>query len=73
MDLITSRSELVVPSRKLAACSDPDDDIFVECADAVRADFLITGNAKHFPRYWRNTKVINARELLDIIGPHLEL
>ena len=71
MELIGSHSRLVAPSRKLAVCHDPDDDIFVECADAARADYLITGNAKHFPVYWRNTKIINARELLDIIGPHL--
>lgn len=71
IDLISGRSQLVIPARKLAVCHDPDDDVLVECADAARADFLITGNQKHFPRYWQNTKIINARELLDIIGPHL--
>lgn len=69
--LITGRSSLVVPTRKLLVCPDPDDNIFLECAEASRADYLITGNLKHFPSYWRNTKVINARELVNIIGPHL--
>lgn len=73
LDLITSRSRLVVPGPKLAVCHDPDDDIFLECAEAARADYLITGNTKHFPRYWRNTKIINARELLDVVAPHLPL
>lgn len=73
IELITLRSQLVAPACKLAVCPDPDDDIFVECADAARADYLVTGNIKHFPRYWRNTKVINARGLLDIIGPHLPI
>ena len=73
IDLITSRSRLVVPTSKVTVCPDPDDDIFVECAEAARADYLITGNIRHFPRYWRSTKVINARALLDIIGPHLLL
>lgn len=71
MNFITKRSQLVVPARKLAVCHDADDDIFVECADAARADYLITGNTRHFPRYWQNTKIINAREFLDIISPHL--
>ncbi len=71
MDLITSRSRLVVPGSKLAVCHNSDDDIFLECAETARADYLITGNTRHFPRYWRNTKIINARELLDVIAPHL--
>ena len=69
--LIASRSQSVLPRRKLAVCRDPDDDIFLECAEAAEADYLITGNQKHFPPYWRNTKIINARELLRIIAPHL--
>ncbi len=71
LGLITSRSRRVMPARKLAVCHDPDDDIFLDCADAARADYLITGNARHFPAYWKNTKIINARELMNIIGPHL--
>lgn len=73
LDLIAGRSRLVVPTRKLTVSGDPDDNVFVECADAARADYLITGNTKHFPKYWRNTKIINARELLNIIGPHMPL
>lgn len=71
IELITSRSRIVEPSHRISAAADPDDNIFLECAEAARADYLITGNLRHFPRYWRNTKVINARELLDIISPHL--
>ena len=71
IDLISERSHMVAIARRLTVCHDADDDMFVECAAAARADFIVTGNAKHFPRYWQNTKIINARELLDIIGPHL--
>lgn len=71
MHLITSRSQKVVPPRKLAVCRDPDDNIFLECAEAAEADYLITGNKKHFPSFWQKTKVINARELMEIIAPHL--
>ena len=73
LGLIDQRGRLVRPGRKLAVCRDPDDDIFLECAEAARADYLITGNKKHFPAYWQMTKVVNARELIDIIAPHLPI
>ena len=70
--LIGSRSKIVQPSKAIAVCHDPDDDKFVECADEVRADYLVTGNQRHFPKFWKNTKVINSRELIEIIAPHLK-
>jgi putative PIN family toxin of toxin-antitoxin system len=69
--LVNARSRLVVPKRKLTVCRDADDDIFLECAEAGRADYLITGNKRHFPAHWRATKIVNAREFLDIVAPHL--
>jgi len=51
--------------------SDPDDNIFVEYADAAGADYLVTGNPKHFPVFWKKTKVITSREFTDLIAPHL--
>jgi predicted nucleic acid-binding protein len=45
--------------------------MFVECADAARADYLITGNERDFPKFWKNTKIISSREFLTIISPHL--
>jgi len=47
------------------ACPDPDDDIFLECALAAQADYLVTGNLKHFPPSWAGTKVVTPRQLLD--------
>jgi len=73
LNVISEHSRMVVPERKLAVCRDPDDDIFLECAETARADYMITGNQKHFPAYWQATKIINARELLEIISPHLPL
>ena len=31
--------------------SDPSDNIFLECADGARADYLVTGNQHHFPKF----------------------
>jgi len=62
---------VVVPSRTAQITSDPDDNIFVECADAARADYLVTGNQRHFPKFWKNTKIISSTEFLSVIAPHL--
>src|ERR1700730_18352348 len=58
----------VKPSKKLYACSDPDDDIFLECAQAARAHYLVTGNLKHFPAKWANTQIVTARQFLNIVA-----
>lgn len=71
LQLIRNRSRSVAPKRRLDVTLDPDDNIFVECADAARTDYLVTGNQKHYPRFWKNTKIITPREFLELIAPHL--
>lgn len=58
---------LVSPSTPVRACSDPDDDIFLECAQAADADYLVTGNTRHFPKSWAGTRVVTARQFLEIV------
>ena len=45
--------------------------MFLECADAARADYLVTGNQKHFPEFWKNTKTVTPREFVSLAAPHL--
>jgi putative PIN family toxin of toxin-antitoxin system len=71
LQLIKNRSHMIIPSRRLDVTSDPDDNIFIECADAARADYLITGNQKHFPPFWKSTKIITARDFINLAAPHL--
>jgi putative PIN family toxin of toxin-antitoxin system len=71
LQLIKNHSRTVVPIRRLKATSDPEDNIFLECADAARADYLVTGNQKHFPRFWKKTKVVTPREFVSLAAPHL--
>ena len=71
LQLIKNRSYTVAPTRRLEVTSDPDDNIFLECADAARADYLVTGNLKHFPRFWKTTKIITPREFISLAAPHL--
>jgi len=71
IQLIKNHTYSVTPSRLPQLTSDPDDNIFLECADAARADYLVTGNRRHFPRFWKKTKIIDSREFLDIVAPHM--
>ena len=71
LQLIRNHSQRVTPSRPLQITPDPDDNIFLECADAARADYLVTGNPRHFPKFLKKTKVITSREFLGIVAPHL--
>jgi uncharacterized protein len=58
----------VRPTEPIRACSDPDDDTFLECAQTAQADYLVTGNLKHFPTSWSGTQIVTARQLLDIVS-----
>ena len=59
---------LVNQKRKLFVSSDPEDNKFLECAQAAGAEYLVTGNKRHFPKTWRKTKVVNSRELIKVIA-----
>jgi putative PIN family toxin of toxin-antitoxin system len=71
LQLIKNHSYTVVPARHPEVTSDPDDNIFLECADAAGADYLVTGNPRHFPRFWKKTKVVTSREFISLAAPHL--
>ena len=71
LQLIKNHSYTMIPAQRLDVTSDPDDNIFLECADAAHADYLITGNLKHFPRFWKETKIITPREFISLAAPHL--
>lgn len=55
---------VVAGAAEVTAATDPDDNRFLECAEAGLADFLVTGNKRHFPAVWGITRVVNAREFL---------
>jgi len=71
LQLIKNNCYTVTPTRRLEVTSDPDDNVSLECADEARADYLVTGNLKNFPRFWKKTKVITPREFISLVAPHL--
>lgn len=58
---------VVEPAFALRVSTDDADNRFLECAEAAGANFLVTGNRRHFPRRWKTTFVVSSRELLAVL------
>jgi putative PIN family toxin of toxin-antitoxin system len=71
LQLIKNHARFVRAVHPLQVAKDPGDDKFLECADAARADYLVTGNQRHFPKFWKKTKAITSREFISVVAPHL--
>lgn len=56
---------MVEPGERLSVCSDEDDNRLLECAVAGGAEFLVTGNGRHFPERYGSTRIVNARRFLE--------
>jgi putative PIN family toxin of toxin-antitoxin system len=65
LDAIRKNGFWVRPSERVIACSDPDDDIFLECAKAARSQYVVTGNPKHFPVKWDEIQIVTARQFVE--------
>ena len=66
IDAIVATAFRIEPAPTCAACSDPDDNLLLDCALAAEAQYVVTGNLRHFPAEWNGIKVINARRLLEL-------
>ena len=71
LSTIRKTSTVVRSTRTLAISRDESDNRFYECAEAGKADYLITGNTKHFPLSHKGTKIVTPREFIELIGPTL--
>jgi putative PIN family toxin of toxin-antitoxin system len=71
LERLRSASISVAPTHRVSVSPDEPDNRFLECAESAGADFLVTGNKRHFPKSWKSTEVVNARELLGMIGSSL--
>ncbi len=60
-----SSSTIVTPALSVPVSPHDADNRFLECAEAAEADYLVTGNKRHFPERWKRTEIVNARELLN--------
>ena len=68
MSSIRRVAHLIEPARTLSISTHESDNRFLECAEAARADYLVTGNARHFPQTHDRTKIVTGRRFLDIVA-----
>ncbi len=69
MKAVRAVAELVKPTATLTVSADDADNRFLECAAAAKADYVVTGNIQHFPAEWGRTRVITARQLVELVTP----
>src|SRR5436190_932832 len=57
----------VKPRGRLRISSHDDDNRIYECAVAAKADYIITENIKDFSQPHKTTKIIKARQLIQLL------
>lgn len=68
LEMLRQRGRIVRPVPLVPSSVDPGDDKFIACAKAAGAQFLVTGNKRHFPAdLVAPTMIVNAAEMLDFI------
>ena len=61
LERIAARYESSV---RIDSARDEDDNRFLECAFAAEANYLITGNLRHYPDICGSARIVNARGFL---------
>jgi putative PIN family toxin of toxin-antitoxin system len=70
--VIRRTSLLVSPTRTVTVIkADEPDNRLLECAEEAGAHYLVTGNARHFPRSFKSTIIVTPKQFLDLLLPHL--
>lgn len=69
MKAIRATADKVEPTETLAVSADEADNRFLECAKAGGADYIVTGNQQHFPTTLGATRIINPRQLVELVTP----
>ncbi len=66
--MFRARGEFIAPAGPEPLLPDPGDAKFLHCAEAAQAEYLVTGNKRHFPQEACGAvRVVSAGELLDRI------
>ena len=68
LEAIRAKAYWVRSVEPVRACSDADDDIFLECSQAGRAAYFVTWNVRDFSVRWLGTKVVTPRHFLEIVA-----
>ena len=70
LSAIRQSGHLCLPSPLTASTADPDDEMFIECAVAARANYLVTGDKGHLLalKHAGGIPIIAASEFLPLLG-----
>ena len=70
MDKINRKAVIITPTQRLDIFKeDEPDNRILECAAKAKADFIITGNTKHFSfEEFRGSKIVTPREFINRIS-----
>src|ERR1039458_110944 len=70
--VIRKTSLLVRPMRTVTLIKNDDpDNRLLECAHAAAADYLVTGNTRHFPKVFGTTAIVTPKQFIDLVLPLL--
>jgi predicted nucleic acid-binding protein len=56
----------------LDVTSDQEDNKVLECALEGRAQYIFTGNIRHFPKHYQGISVVRPREFITVLAADLE-
>jgi len=59
---------VVVPRRRLKVTIDSDDNKVMECALEARADYVVTGNVRHFPARFHEVRIVRPQQFLTVLA-----
>jgi predicted nucleic acid-binding protein len=66
--MLQGKEEILRPEESPVVSPDPADTKFLHCAQAAKAEFIVTGNKRDFPDApYGSIRVVSAGELLDRI------
>jgi uncharacterized protein len=61
---------MVYPTKRVRRALDEPDNRILECAQAAKAHYLVTGNKKHFPfPEFKGTKIVSPAEFAALLIP----
>jgi putative PIN family toxin of toxin-antitoxin system len=59
---------VVAAAKRVDACTDANDNKFLECALEARADYVVTGNVRHFPSRFQDIRIVLPRQFLTTLA-----
>jgi uncharacterized protein len=61
----------VKPRKRVRVAFDPDDNKFLECALEARADYVVTGNRRHFPSQFQDIRIVDPSRFITMLCSEL--